>query len=276
MEKGKKFVRKHYDVPEKISKKIVKAFEKYDYSKKDISDYIMNLSKHNLEQLNKTISEIHKIKYRNRKRIRLLGNQSKAIPWDFFLELVHYFKFEKRLQLCVLIQGICGLAESDVVRLKFKDFDFDEHYLRYNRIKTHKDVDPPLHPLIESEIKKWYQENKEEIEKHDNYLFFSNAVVRSEEHITEGWLRNNVADALKKLGYWKKYADSIDNRELHKYTDHSLRGCAATKVFKQHHNIREVQQLLGHSPNSIEHTMVYIQDEDSLLFKDVREEEIKL
>ena len=252
---------------DEILEKVIEIFGK---DKKNYAKIFFNLSKSKLEKFNQLISQIHKIKYRRKKRERLLGNQSKALPYSYFLELLKFFDSNKRVQLAILIQGFQGLAECDVIRLKIDNFNFQSHYMRYTRKKTGVCINIPIHHVVEYELQRYIVENLDEIKKHNNYIFYSNAVVRLKEHISERYLRQEVSSALQKKGYWITYAQSSDGRDLHKYTNHSLRGCAATLIWNQNHNIKEVQQLLGHSPKSVETTFLYIQDEETNLWKYMR------
>lgn len=271
MEKGKKFVRKHYEVPEYFENAMKSICKEFPIDSKILAFCLYNLGKHDTEELHQLISWAHKEKYRQNRKSRLLGDESKACGDGIYQDVLNYFVKNDRLHIAVEIQGIDGPRESDVIEITKNNIDFDEHKIRIYNHKSEEWYSVPMNDELEKDLKEYIEKYSDEIDSHSGYILFSNAVVRSSEHISEGWLRRNVAKAMQETGHWKVYAISSDGRELHKYTDHSLRGHAATQVLKKSHDMQQVQKLLDHKRKSIESTMVYVEDSEDGLFKTMRE-----
>lgn len=218
-------------------------------------DHISHFSKHKLEELQQTIKELIKAKYPH-VHGRLLGNMSKALPHDLFLELLQISTKKPKVHIAVQLQGVEGLRVGDTVTIKRPDLDFSNHEIHIYNHKEDRWYVLPLNPALEAEIKEFISNHDQEITDHADFVLYSG--VRSE-HISQNWLRNQEAKMLEKICR-PVYEHSKDGRNLHLYSSHSLRGHAATQAWeKSDHQLQVVQELLDHSPSSADTTMLYLE-----------------
>lgn len=227
---------------------------------------IVTFSKHQIENLKKDLQELLKIKYKHRKG-RLLGNMSKAMPDCIFEKLLQHVKDEE-LHLIYLVQGIQGCRIGDILTLKKENIDLDAHSMRIYNHKEDRFYSIPLNKVVESNLVKWMKSNSEQIRAHCGYLFFSRDDIhhkyRKNAYLSSQFVNRKLIQFLDELKLNKVYALRKDGGELHLYTTHSGRGHAATRIYSKHHNLKEVQQLLDHSPRSVETTMLYLENEQDL------------
>jgi len=248
-------------------------FERIFRNKEDLENFILfyyNLSFDNMKRLSSLCYQIRKIKYSHKKG-RLLGNQTKAMPDDVFNKLLGFVnqKWGEKVKLALEFEGIEGPRGEDVVRLRLDDIDFDKHIVRiYNR-KVNRMYEIPLNKDLENELKHFITENRKEIEAHNGYIFYSQNPFQKRNFLSQKWLRNIVRKALDKLGLNKVYAVDAKGRKLHLYSLHSLRGHAATRIYKKTHDLEKVQELLDHTPSSTKTTMLYIERNDDEDLKEV-------
>jgi len=255
---GKKINIRSFNEVEKILKSV---FKKDDVTNE--LNFLQKLSKHKLERLNKAVAATYKIKYKSRKRERLLGNDVKTMPEEIYLQLLNYLKIKKdeRTYVAVVFEGLEGSRVGDVVELKLDNINFTTHKARVYNHKAEHWYSVTLTKEVEELLKNWISKNLSKIKENDNYIFFSTSQNKEQnkKHLSNDTIRNHIYRALKDLGLRDVYATSIDGRTLGKYSSHSLRGHAGTRAYElSHHDIRAVQKVLDHSPKSYETTLLYI------------------
>lgn len=237
-----------------------KVFKNQDELKRYLQ-FFLNYSFDDMKRIRSINYYLQKKKYHIRGE-RLLGNHTKAMPDDIFNKLLKEVEIEKgeKIGLALEFEGIEGARGEDTVQIKLNDLDFNNHIVHiYNR-KRERWYEVPLNPNLEKELKNFISNNMEQIVLHKNYIFFSNNPVQKRDYISQKWLRNVVRKTLEKLGFNNIYNISSDGRKLHLYTLHSLRGHAGTRVYeKTDHDLKKVQELLDHEPNSADTTLLYIE-----------------
>lgn len=229
-------------------------FEKYGIENKKI----YSMSKHKLEDLKRDIQSLINSKYPRRKG-RLLGTRSKAMPNETYYKLLNYFREDKKVQLAIKIMGTLGPRVGDVIKIKISDIDFKKHSIMIYNSKESRYYELPLEKKLEKDIANFISQNYHKIKENKDHIFFSEEISNKQRnHISSGWIRKCIGNALKDINCNKRYGKSTDGRDLWLYSSHSLRGRAGTCIYENTNNLRSVQRLLDHSPKSFSSTMLYI------------------
>lgn len=257
---------------------ILKELKKiYGTDFKNMFNFFYNLPKNKLESISH-ISNIFRENNFERRKQRLLGTKSKAMPDFIFKKVLEHFSslHEKRykvLKMIYEVQGVEGMRIGDLLELKTNNIDFISHEITLINHKSRGRIYTiPMAKQVEEDLKEYINEFEDDIKKHDNYLFFSNAVVTKHKNLSQQYVNRELVAYLEEEGLEKVYAIDRKGRKRRLFTTHSERGHAATTLFKKTNgNIRAVQKLLDHSPKSISTTGVYIQDEEDLVYKVMRE-----
>ena len=237
-----------------------KVFKTHEELKQYL-EFFLNYSFDDMKRIRSVNYYLQKQKYHMQER-RLLGNKTKALPDNIFLELLEVVEQEKgeKIKLALEFEGIEGARGEDTVRIKLNDLDFTHHIVRILNRKRDRWYEIPLNPELEEELKEFIFNNMNNIASHHNYVFFSSNPVQKRDFISQKYLKTLVYDVLKRLGLNKIYTKSIDGRNLNLYSLHSLRGHAGTRVYeKTNHDLSKVQELLDHEPNSADTTLLYIE-----------------
>lgn len=205
----------------------------------------------------------------HREKKRLLGAQTRVISDEVYQKEIPYVRhvWGEKIALALETEGIEGARGEDIVILKDYDINTDTHMIHFHNQKLNREYDVPLNKELETKLVKFIENNKEMIESHEHYIFFSENPVKTQNktHISQRFLKNIVAKALEDLNLNVVYAISSDGRKLHLGTLHGHRGHAATRVMKKTGDINKAGELLNHNPGSAV-TPVYIENniEDDL------------
>jgi integrase/recombinase XerD len=154
------------------------------------------------------------------------------IPASTNLELRNKAMFE--LLYC------CGLRVSEIINLKFQNFDFEENLVRFIG-KGNKERIVPFGSTVKIQVEKYLGSARFNIEreKKSNYVFLNKSGAR-----------------MTRQGFWKilkQYAEKFNfNKNIY---PHIFRHSFATHMLEQGADLRIVQELLGHS--SISTTEIY-------------------
>ena len=262
MEKLKEYLIEKFGKPKNFEEIEEKA---HFFSIKHI-EKLFSYSKHKLEYEIFLCNLVIRTKY-PKKKYRLLGTDSKAMPHDVYEKLINSLSNEK-LRLVLKYEGIEGPRGEDAVKLKLNDLNFKEHKVTIYNTKAKRFYSIPLNVKFEEELTGFINRHKKEINEHNGFIFFSSNPVQKREYLSEKYLRNLVVGKLKELGLEEEYAISSNGRHLNKYGLHSLRGHAATELFKKTHNIKLAQILLDHKDSEV--TMLYIGGMNNELVKAMR------
>lgn len=244
---------------EKI-KNMIKAFK----TKEDLIKYIKFYSQLGFDDMKRVASLgyfLRTEKYHH-EHGRLLGDHTKAMPDRVYKKLIKYVgeNIGLKQKLALEFEGIQGARGEDTVRIKVDDIDFDHHIVKILNRKRGRWYEIPLNPKLEKELKSFILKNLKNIQLHNGFVFFSENFKQKRDHISQKYLKTLVYRSLQKLGLNKSYAKSVDGRDLYLYSLHSLRGHAATRVDeKSHHDLKKVQELLDHEPDSANTTLLYIE-----------------
>ena len=134
----------------------------------------------------------------------------------------------------------CGLRVSEIINLKFENFDFEENLVRFIG-KGNKERIVPFGNTVKIQVEKYLGSARFNIErqKKSNYVFL-----------------NKSGNRMTRQGFWKilkQYAEKFDfNKNIY---PHIFRHSFATHMIEQGADLRIVQELLGHS--SISTTEIY-------------------
>jgi len=134
----------------------------------------------------------------------------------------------------------CGLRVSEIINLKFENFDFEENLVRFIG-KGNKERIVPFGNTVKIQVEKYLGSARFNIEreKKSNYVFL-----------------NKSGNRMTRQGFWKilkHYAEFFDfNKNIY---PHIFRHSFATHMLEQGADLRIVQELLGHS--SISTTEIY-------------------
>ncbi len=238
----------------------LKAFK----SKEDLIRYVKfysGMSFDDMKRISSLSYWIRKEKY-HYAHGRLLGNKTKAMPDNIYKKLIDYVgkNIGEKQKLALEFEGTEGARGEDTVRLKVEDLDFENHIVRILNRKKSRWYEVPLNKNLEAELKEFVIKNKDKIQLHHGFVFFSENPLQKRDFISQKYLKTLVYKVLAKLKLNKVYTKSIDGRNLYLYSLHSLRGHAGTAVdVKSHHELRKVQELLDHEPSSADTTLLYIE-----------------
>lgn len=230
-------------------------------------------SQHKLDDAQRLPSEMRKLRY-PRRRERLLGSDVRYIDDSGVGKVLAYFheKHMEKMELAVVFDEFEAPRESDLVRLKDTDVDFEKHQVTLTNKKEggHR-YTIPLKKSVEELLKHYMEKYAAEIRAHDGYVFFSNFPNEHRDHVSEGWVRNQFYKACKVLGLRDEYAISADGRHLSKVVFHSLRSHAVTWAWEQTgHNLKAASKLADHKDSRTTMTY-YIKDKGEDLQKIMRE-----
>lgn len=236
------------------------VFKNHDELKKYLQ-FFLNYSFDDMKRIRSINYYLQKKKYHFRQE-RLLGNHTKAMPESIYQELLKDIEKEKgeKIKLALEFEGIEGSRGEDTVQVRLQDLDFKNHIVHIFNRKRDRWYEVPLNPHLEKELKEFVFNNMNQITQHNNYVFFSSNPVQKRDYLSQKYLKRVVFETLKKLGLNTVYNRSFDGRNLNLYSLHSLRGHAGTRVYeKTDHDLKKVQELLDHEPNSADTTLLYIE-----------------
>jgi len=147
----------------------------------------------------------------------------------------------------------CGLRASEACSLKKSDVDLTHNRLKVVNGKNGKDRFVPIPLTIIRPLGMWMKHSG-----NSAYLFPSrtNSYAKKENaHIQRNGLRRKFNEYSYDAGINEVVYRDAKGRSMHRYYVHSLRHSYATYLLEHGANIREVQELLGHS--DIMSTMIY-------------------
>ena len=245
-----------------------KLLEKKDFIFKNSEDFerycnfFYNLSEHKQRYMNSINNFLHDQKYHHRKG-RILGTQSKAMPDIIYQQLIPYVAehYGEKEKLALMFEGLQAPRGEDVVRVKDSDIDFEEHKVKIHNRKRDRWYQIPLNRELESKLKEFITNHKDDIIKHEHFILYSENPCQKRQHLSEKYLKNVVHNSLEALGLNKVYGVASNGRKLYLYSLHSLRGHAVTRVFSKNPDLRIAQKLLDHQPNSANTTMLYLEND---------------
>lgn len=179
------------------------------------------------------------------------------------------------LLIARLLYG-CGMRISEALRLRMKDFDFDQRLIEVHDSKGGKSRFVPMPESTVTEIQRW-MESRRVLHEHDldqgtvsvslpkalerkypnaarelkwQFLFASHRLSRDprtgalrRHHLHKGTFPSQLRVALQKAGI-----------ERH-ISSHTFRHSFATHLLRSGSDIRQIQELLGHS--DVKTTMIY-------------------
>lgn len=147
----------------------------------------------------------------------------------------------------------CGLRASEACKLKKSDIDLEHNRLKVINGKNGKDRFVPIPAAIIRPLGMWIKHSG-----NSTYIFPSRSnsySTRKNEHLQRNALRKEFHKYSYKAGINEVVRQDAKGRNMHHYYVHSLRHSYATYLLEHGANLREVQELLGHS--DITSTMVY-------------------
>lgn len=274
MEKAKNFlierIKQDLEHDEVMSEKIEHLFKTPEDLKKYI-EFFYGLAEHNQRYMNALNNFIHDKKYHKRKG-RALGLQSKAMPHSIYEQLIKYVGLNvgEKQKLALEFEGIEGARGEDLVQLKESDLDFNSHVVKIHNQKRDRWYQLPINEHLEKELKKFISDHHQDIVEHHGFVFYSLNPVQKSDHLSEKYLKNVVFNALQDLKLNKTYGIASNGRKLYLYTLHSLRGHCATQIMNKTNDLRVVQEVLDHQPNSANVTMLYLERNENQLKKALR------
>ncbi len=144
----------------------------------------------------------------------------------------------KKSKLMISLIYACGLRVSELTNLKIQDLDFNQRIGYARQAKGRKDRIFNIPNLLYNKLKKQAENNEE-------YLF-----TGPKGKLTTRNIQKIVSNAAKKAG--------ID-KAVH---PHTLRHSFATHLLENGINIREIQELLGHSQLDTTEKYIHISGEN--------------
>lgn len=185
------------------------------------------------------------------KHIKIPKPDKKALTLEQAHELYAQLDARNRSEIGTIISLYCGLRQSEVLNLKWKDIDFDKKMLKVRKSKTNAGVRefPIIDEVIESlEIRK--REAQKEVEEY-------NAKQTSEKHKLpfneDCYVCSGVIGVLKSedsmlTQWWKRNKKRLGFEE---FTFHELRHTFATLLAKADIHPSVMQKFLGHSTSRL-------------------------
>jgi len=140
-------------------------------------------------------------------------------------------------KLIVKLLYATGMRVGELVKIKVKDFEFDNNYGWVRDGKGGKDRLFVISKKLKSELVCWISENKLNI---NNWIFKGQGTS----HYSTESIRLIIKKAARKAGI---------SKNVH---PHTLRHSFATHLIENGYAVTEVQPLLGH--NSLNTTMIYL------------------
>jgi len=157
-----------------------------------------------------------------------------------------------RNSVCIHLMYRGGLRNSEVRNLHLDDVDIEQGLIYVQQGKNHKDRYIPMDDVTVNICKRW-------LKVHPDCEYFVCTIDARQ--LSERYLRELSYRISRKA---KVYIN--DNHKKKPVNPHVFRHTYATELLKEGYNIREVQELLGHS--SIQTTMIYTHiDMDELAAK---------
>lgn len=229
-------------------------------------DFFWGLSDHKQRFLNALNNFVHDKKYHRRKG-RALGSQSKAMPDAIYQQLIGFVgeNIGEKQKLALEFEGIEGARGEDVVEIKEEDLNFKDHIVRIHNQKKDRWYQLPINHELEDELQQFISKHHKDIINHHGFVFYSDNPVQKNDHITQKYLKTLVHNVLETLELNKCYGVAEGGRKLWLYSLHSLRGHAATQVMNKTKDLRIVQEVLDHQPNSANVTMLYLERDEKEL-----------
>lgn len=230
-----------------------------------------NLSKWKLIEVIKIFGIIRARKYE--RRHSLLGDMQKALTEEIYNKLLKVEKNPK-IKLAIKVQGLLALRISEVEILKITNIDFKGHMVRIYEPKTDKFRDVPMCKEIEKELLKHIKKNRNKINAHNGFIFYSENVTEDRQHISKNWLAHEIEKKIEETGMQKVYVIDRSGKPRHLYTSHSLRGYGIMKFHKNQQRVLGRTDIIltmkfaGHK--KIENTMRYTRVDHQEIFNVVQ------
>jgi integron integrase len=193
---------------------------------------------------------------------------------DEVLEILQHLD-ETYYLMTALLYG-SGLRLKECLRLRIKDIDFDRKtiFVRHGKGKKDRSVPLPtsLNDLIKNQINKVKMIHDKDLINGFGTVFLPNALDRKYPNAKKqlAWqyffpAHNISVDPRSGVKQRHHLNDSVLIRHIHvaikktninkKVTAHTFRHSFATHLLENNHDIRTIQQLLGHS--NVKTTMIY-------------------
>jgi integrase len=215
-----------------------------------------DLSKNKLQALRDKISEIKRKKYPN-KNEKKYSNVDKSFSEEELKKFLKACRSEKTF-IAFSMMAMLGLRVGEAVKVNLNQLDFVKNKIKILTEKSNTVDFLHLHSEVRKLLYSWVQKNREEILKHDGFIFFPDVKSKSQrKHISPDWLRNEFRKVCDSTGLNDCYSESEDarnpikskngKRKLHRLTSHSLRHFFISKVYSGCLDPIKTQMLARHS-----------------------------
>lgn len=177
----------------------------------------------------------------------------------------------KKFRLLYSYQAYIGLRIGEVVKINFKDFNWNTHELKIFTEKARVLNTLIVPSSLYNETLDYINANKEQIEKAQGFLFYadheaSHNTTRKEPYLELNYVRKVFRGYIRQAGLDEVYGTSEGNvaRHLHRLTTHSLRHYSITKFYKTTHDPVLTSRFARHlKPDT---TLTYIHSDKSELY----------
>lgn len=241
---------------------------KVDYKNmkyKDVTDYLIYLSNRDYKSssINRHLSSI-----RSFYEFLVKSGETKSSPFKLISgpkkekKLPNYLKYDEfldlldacdetnlgvRNRLILELLFATGLRVSELVGVKIKDIDFKNREIKVTG-KGNKSRIVYFNKTSQEVMSKYVLTARQELlkGKKNEYLFIN--------HLGNQITRRGIADVLEKL--------ILKSSLKHKISPHTLRHTFATLLLNEGMDIREVQELLGHSRLSTTSIYTHVSNEE--------------
>lgn len=183
--------------------------------------------------------------------IKIPKSQKKALSLEEAHDLYAKLDPTKNWEIGTIVSLYCGLRQSEVLNLQWKDVDFDKQILRVKKSKTDAGVRevPMVKEVIESlNIRKQYLKGKIEVYNKRQSNKTTCLSFSDDYYVCSGVLGSRKAGttALSQWWYVNKWRFGYED-----ITFHELRHTFATFLAKANVHPSVMQKLLGHSSSRI-------------------------
>ena len=162
-----------------------------------------------------------------------------------------------RNRLMIRMMYQTGVRSGELVQFRISNIDRDDRIIKIpaSISKSGDFREVAYKPSLDSLLQRWIDGGYRDAVPRDSPFLFPTS---KSAHITRGWFRGIVHEAADKADLNEAIYTDIDGKTITKVSPHILRHSFAINSLKENVlNVRELQELLGHS--SLETTETYLE-----------------
>ncbi len=234
-------------------------------------DFLLTLSKSDLEELSKIRREVYLEKFPSQKDKKqpLCRNVYRVFTDNDLLQFFNTIKpNETKFGIAFFLQLTCGFRIGEVARLKASKIDFQRGIVSLLTEKSNVYSDQPIPSITLELLHAWITTNQEQITAHNDYIFFSGNPLFNRDFVSPLVMRNYFQKFRKRANLTDSYADrkpqANKTGKLFKLTTHSFRRTYLTRIYQECRKKELVATLARHKKKDATDCYIFFDHQEQL------------